>query len=207
MADKNHTLYKVVLTGGIASGKSVVAHLFSSYGIDVFEADKVARELVQPGGEHLAKITEHFGSTILNDKGELNREKLREIIFENPQERAWMNQLLHPPIRERLLQLAQQTQAPYCLWVIPLLAETAFPYPAQRVLVLDCSREEQLSRLQARDKINRTEAERMINAQVDRETRLLIADDVITNHGTRNELTKQVERLHQQYLRLAKRIT
>ncbi|MGR3808746.1 dephospho-CoA kinase [Pasteurella testudinis DSM 23072] len=199
--------YIIGLTGGIGSGKSTIANLFAELGVPIIDADIVAREVVAKGSPHLAQIAAYFGEQVITPQGELDRAALRQIVFNDKQKTAWLNGLLHPAIRERMLaQLAQQ-RAPYVLWVVPLLIENRLTEYCDRVLVVDVSEAIQLQRAVRRDK-NRTEQiKNIMQAQVSREQRLAQADDVINNDRTlsaaASDLRAQVLKLHQHYLALA----
>ncbi len=190
--------YIVALSGGIASGKSTIAHLFAQLGVPIIDADIIARQVVEVGTPALAQIVKHFSQEILLENGELDRSQLREIIFNNDHERLWLNNLLHPIIaQETQKQFAQQT-APYVIWVVPLLIENHLQ--ADRVLMIDVSVALQLKRLINRDGINESLAKRMIASQASLSERLAFADDVIINDGDLASLTVQVDCLHKQYL-------
>ena len=195
--------YTVLLTGGIASGKSTVSKLFEQHGIAVIDADLVSRELVAPGQPALAQITAHFGEQILDASGQLDRKQLREQVFANPGQRKILEGILHPAIHQRMQQLAEQAQSPYVLMVIPLLAESGQQYPGDRVLLVDVPSEQQLRRLQQRDDASEQLALQMLAAQASREQRLALADDVILNDGDIASLAAKVEKLHHRYLQLS----
>ncbi len=198
------TPYIVGLTGGIACGKSTVAALFSEHQIPVIDADEIAQQLVLPGEMPYQSIVNHFGKAILTDSATINRSKLRQLIFNHPAERLWLEQLLHPLIRERMLYDSQNLKTPYCLQVIPLLVET-LPHPElDRILIVDVSRKTQIKRLQDRDQNDPELIERILRSQASRTSRLKHADDIIKNEGDLNHLKKQVENLHLQYLQKAK---
>lgn len=195
--------YIVALTGGIGSGKSTVADAFARYGVAVVDADVIARQVVEPGTPALAAIAKRFGNEMLQPDGTLNRAALRQRIFSNPDEKSWLNQLLHPLIhQETQCQLAQVT-SPYALWVVPLLVENNLQARADRVLVVDVDGETQLARTIARDGISRQQAQNILSAQVTREQRLAAADDIIDNSGTAQGIEPLVAALHRRYLELA----
>jgi len=196
-------VYRIGLTGGIASGKSTVANLFAALGITIVDTDLLAREVVAPGSALLPRIAGHFGADVLQKDGSLDRAALRSRVFENPAERQWLERLTHPAIRELTDKRCESATSDYVIVAIPLLVETAGAERFDRVLVVDCSPEIQLARLQARDGTTRAEAQRMLAAQATREQRLAVADDVITNDGDLAALREQVEKLHRQYLKLA----
>ncbi|MFV0265296.1 MAG: dephospho-CoA kinase [Kluyvera sp.] len=195
--------YTVALTGGIGSGKSTVADAFSCLGINVIDADILARQVVEPGTPALAAIAERFGQHILTEEGALNRRALRERIFAQPEDKAWLNALLHPLIQQETQRQLRQATSPYVLWVVPLLVENKLHARADRVLVVDVSRETQLLRTMQRDNVSREHAEHILAAQATREARLAVADDVINNNGTPDAIASDVARLHAHYLELA----
>jgi dephospho-CoA kinase len=193
---------RIGLTGGIASGKSAVARFFADRGIAVIDTDEIAREVVQPGTPGLAAIAQQFGTAILQEDGSLNREKLRKIIFDDPEAREALNNILHPLIRSRAADLAQASEGPYVIIAIPLLAETGFSDLVDRVLVVDCAVNTQQERLMSRDGETAASARRILAAQATREQRLAIADDVVSNNGSLEELALAVDDLHRRYMRL-----
>ncbi|WP_296936550.1 dephospho-CoA kinase [uncultured Marinobacter sp.] len=190
------------LTGGIGSGKSTVARLFGELGVHWVDADDVAREVVEPGTTALAEIAEHFGEDILTSEGSLDRAQLRGIVFEKPEERAWLEALLHPIIREELIrQLSPENyQLPYVLLVSPLLLETDQHELVDRIIVIDVPKDVQLERTMARDTNSRAQVERIIAAQMSREDRLARADEVIDNDRPLEDVTRQVRELHERLL-------
>src|SRR5262245_42965374 len=197
-------VYRVALTGGIASGKSTVANLFAARGASIVDTDLLAREVVAPGSPLLPRIAEHFGSLVLQKDGSLDRARLRELVFKNPAERQWLEGVTHPAIRELTDSRCETATGPYAIVAIPLLVETRGTHRFHRVLVVDCDPALQLARLQSRDGMTREQAERMLAAQVSREQRLAVADDVIRNDGDIAALRDQVEKLHLQYSAAAK---
>lgn len=199
--------YVVGLTGGIGSGKSTVAELFVELGVPMIDADVVARQVVEKGSPLLAQISVHFGAHILLESGELNRAKLRELIFHNETEKNWLNNLLHPAIREEMLRQLNRQHAPYTLLVVPLLIENKLTALCDRVLVVDVKPATQLTRASQRDNNKMALIQQIIHSQVDRHTRLQFADDVINNdrnfHENQDNLRQKVLELHQKYLQLA----
>ena len=187
--------YTVALTGGIGSGKSTVANAFADLGINVIDADIIARQVVEPGTPALKAIEEHFGSDVIAADGSLQRRILRERIFSNPEEKSWLNALLHP--------LIQQETSPYLIWVVPLLVENSLYKKADRVLVVDVTPETQLRRTMQRDDVTREHVEQILAAQATREARLAVADDVIDNNGAPEAIASDVARLHALYLQCA----
>ena len=191
--------FRIGLTGGIASGKSTVANLFAALGVPVVDTDVLSREVVAPGSPLLRQITDHFGDHVQSRDGSLNRQELRKHIFADTEQRKWLEALLHPAIRELTDARCEAAIGPYVMVAIPLLVETGGEARFDRVLVVDCDPDLQVSRLMARDGIRREEALRMLAAQATREARLAVADDVIRNDGDIASLREQVEKLHLQY--------
>lgn len=191
------------LTGGIGCGKSTVTALFAKLGVQYVDADIVAREVVQPGTACLAAICQHFGSNIVNQAGELDRAALRQRVFSNAADKAWLEQLLHPAIRQQLLAQLAALTSPYALLVAPLLLENKLQHLVQRVLVIDLAEDLQRQRAMARDNSSEQQINAIMAAQISRTERLQLADDIITNDSSIADLAPQVARLHQHYLQLA----
>ena len=196
---------RVGLTGGIASGKSLVANLFVKLGAELVDADQLAREVVAPGEPALSAIRDTFGPQLLTPRGELDRAALRKLVFADAAKRDALDALLHPLIRARLLARLEEVRRPYVIIAVPLLVETDFATLVDRVAVVDCPEPLQLERLMRRDGIPRPEAVAMIAAQADRATRLRAAHDVIDNSGAVELTRRQVALLHDRYLELANR--
>ena len=192
------------LTGGIGSGKTTVANLFAAEGIPLVDADQVARELVEPGQTAWRAIRDRFGSAILKADGRLNRAELRARVFGDEQQKQWLNELLHPLIREALLRRCLAAQGPYVILVAPLLFENGLESQVQRTLGIDVSEETQLARTCRRDG-NPPELVRAIMAsQLSRSERAKRCDDLLNNdHQSLDELAAQVKRLHLNYLALS----
>jgi len=194
---------RIGLTGGIASGKSRVADLFAARSIPIIDTDIVARQMTEPGTPGLAAITAAFGTEYLRPDGTLDRGRLRSLIFSDPSSRKRLDAILHPLILEAAFKAADEAGGPYQIFAVPLLVETAFDKWVDRVLVVDCLPELQQTRLMSRDGETAESAGAMIAAQTSRAKRLAIADDVIVNDGSLQELEAKVERLHQLYLSLS----
>lgn len=192
----------VGLTGGIGSGKSTVVRQFGELGVHWVDADDVAREVVEPGTPALKAIEAHFGSRILQPDGALDRAQLRQIVFETPDERTWLEKLLHPVIREELIRQLKPDNyhLPYVLLVSPLLLETDQHNLVDHILVVDVPVEVQLERTMARDNNSRKQVERIIAAQISREQRCSRADDVINNDRPLDEVERQVRELHDRFM-------
>lgn len=198
--------YIVALTGGIGSGKTTISNVFSSLGVPLVDADIIAREVVAPGTPALQAITEHFGPDILLADSSLNRALLRQKIFAAPEEKQWINALLHPLIQKETHKQLNQVTASYVIWVVPLLIENNLTHLADRILVVDVPEETQIARTMARDGVSREQVENILAAQASRQARLEKADDVITNRNDEQNIASRVVELHQQYLKLAKSV-
>lgn len=198
-------LFVVALTGGIASGKSAVSGLFASLGVEVVDTDVIARELVEPGKPLLNSIVSAFGHELLDAYGRLKRLKLRKMIIRDDEKRAQLEAMMHPEIAvEVSRRLGEIKDSPYCILVVPLLAEKGGYKAADRVLVVDADRESQVERVMKRDNISREQAVASLAIQATRDQRLAIADDIIRNQGTLEDLAFHVQHLHEKYLEMAK---
>ncbi len=195
--------YVVGITGGIGSGKSAVTDRLASRGIDIVDADVVAREVVAPGEDTLSAIVAHFGDHILQADGSLDRAALRQIVFQDPAQRHWLEGVTHPAIRARMEAQLKSTRGPYAVLVSPLLLESEQRALVDYVVVVDVPPELQVERASQRDQNSREQIERIMAAQLSRDKRLLGADDVIDNSGTLPFLEQQVDLLHQKLLKLA----
>jgi dephospho-CoA kinase len=194
---------RIGLTGGIASGKSAVAQRFSELGVPVIDADEASRAVVAPGTPGLAKVIERYGSGVVAANGELNRRALRDLIFSDPSSRQDLERILHPLIRAHMEQRAEAALGPYVVMAIPLLLEGDSRNRVDRILVVDVDEAVQLQRLMARDGSSLEQARAILAAQATRSARLAAADDVLLNTATVMELRQGVDRLHEQYVRLA----
>lgn len=196
--------YVVALTGGIAAGKSAVGRRFQALGIDVYDADIAAREVVAPGETALAEIEFVFGVGVLNADGSLNRHAMRERVFADPAARRQLEAIVHPRVRGWLRRRVGMNRGPYCMLAIPLLVETHGDYAwVDRVLLVDVPEALQIDRLIQRDGVTREIAQAMLDAQSSRAARAAIADDIIVNAGDEADLDAAVATLHARYLALA----
>ena len=201
--DNNDRPFVVVLTGGIASGKTTVSDLFVDLGTPVIDTDIIAREIVAPGETALECIVDEFGPEVLQKDGRLDRSFLKTRVFNDDDARTRLERILHPRIMQRVSERLAEVDEPYCVVVIPLYTEIADEFGADRVLVVDANEDIRLCRLLERDSISRALALNILNAQASREQRLRIADDVITNDGNLAELKTKVRELHDLYSRKA----
>jgi dephospho-CoA kinase len=194
----------VAVTGGIGSGKTVVAEAFAGLGVEVIDTDQLAHQLTAPGEPALREIARQFGAEVLSSAGGLDRAQLRKKVFADPDARRRLEALLHPLIRQGVDRLLKQARGPYVILVVPLLVETGgYSDVVDRVLVVDCPEETQIARAMRRSGLSRDEVEAILRAQATREQRLAGADDVLSNAGDLDNLRRSVERLHREYLALA----
>lgn len=199
--------YQVALTGGISSGKTTVSNRFLKLGVPVIDADLISKQLVERNSPLLQKIVSTFGLEYLKADGNLDRAKLRTLIFSQPEARATLEGILHPAIAEEMQRQAKDFDQPYVLLAIPLLAETGAANRFDRVLLVDADEQTQIRRLMTRDKISEEDARRMLAAQASRAQRLALADDVLHNDADLDTLYQQIDTLHNKYLRLAQAST
>lgn len=203
MNTRPHALV-IALTGGIAAGKTAVARRFEALGVHVHDADVAAREVIEPGSAGLAEVVAAFGSEVLDPSGGLDRAAMRRRVFADPAARRQLEAIIHPRVRQWLLDRALAEHGPYCLLAIPLLAENIAHYRwVDRVLLVDAPEAVQIERLIARDHIDETLARRMLSQQASRAERLALANDVIENSGDESALDAAVAELHQRYSILA----
>ena len=199
--------FKIGLTGGIASGKSTVANLFSDLGVEIIDADEIAHSITSKQGSAYNKIVKHFGEDILRDDKKLDRKKLRTMIFNNSELKRDLEQIIHPEVYAIINQKINASQESYQIIVIPLLIETGYQNFVDRVLVIDCSMETQLARLINRDDETMKNARKIIANQIERNERLKFADDIIENEKKTpiNVLKNKVLQLHETYLELSEK--
>jgi dephospho-CoA kinase len=188
------------LTGGIGSGKTTTANFFKQLNIDVIDADEISREIVSPTSPATREIAEHFGAEILQRNGHLNRTLLRKIVFAHPDQKAWLEQLLHPQIIAILVTRIQQATSPYCVAVIPLLFELHLESLVDRILIINISPTLQQQRAARRDDVTPGEITAIMQQQMNAAQRIAQADDIINNDGSLEELQAQVKQLHESYL-------
>ena len=188
------------LTGGIGSGKSAVSAMFEELGIQVVDADIVAREVVEPGSVGLTKITAHFGDEILTNNGTLDRAKLRAIIFADESQKQWLNNLLHPLIRGSMLSQLKQATSNYVILVAPLLFENGLEKYCNHTLLIDVPVDVQITRTTARDNVSVELAKQIIASQMSRADKQQKAGDILDNNRPLEEVKTDVQKLHEKYL-------
>ena len=203
----------VAITGGIGSGKSTVANLFHQLNVPIVDTDEIAHELVVADSPFLKLIAEHFGDNILDDKKALDKDALKEIIFNEPSEKLWLEELLHPPIWKIALKRLDFFNSPYCIVIIPLLAEVlkkqndfanSIRKKVDRILVVDAPTSLQIQRTQNRDHTTYSKIESIVHSQALRIQRLNLADDIITNSSDITYIKNEVSKLHEKYCSLSR---
>lgn len=194
----------VGLTGGIGSGKSAAATLFEEFGAAVVDTDAIAHELTAPGGTAIAPIRDAFGDEVVAPNGALDRAAMRRKVFTDAQAKGRLEAILHPMIRAEADRRSAAARAPYVVLVVPLLVESGgYRSRVQRIAVVDCPEAVQVARVMSRSGLSAGEARAIMAAQVGREARLAVADDVIDNGGELAALRPQIEALHRRYLEMA----
>ncbi len=199
-------MLRVGLTGGIGCGKSTVSDIFMSLGVPVIDSDVIAREVVEPGEVGLKQIVERFGQKVLNADGTLNRQYLRNTVFDDAEARSDLESILHPLIRKRSNEQLARLNSSYAILSIPLLVEKGLHTEVDRVLVVDCTKQTQVERICARDGITQERAEAILAAQCSRNQRLEVADDIIVNDQPVAKLRSRVESLNHSYLSLSQKL-
>mgnify|MGYP001306558873 FL=1 len=192
---------KIGLTGGIASGKTTVSDCFKKLGTQVIDADIISHEVTEPSGSAFEEILSEFGSEILDEKGLINRKKMRAIIFNDPSQKKILENIIHPKVRDEMFQRINKSDDHYLIVSVPLLVETGMHQIMDRNLLVDCSEDTQIERLMHRDKITLNEARAILKNQASRSDRKKIADDLIVNENnvTLIELESEVLELHKYY--------
>ena len=199
-------MLSIGLTGGIGSGKSEVASIFSQLGVPIIDADEIAHRVVQPGSEALAEITAHFGEEVLSADGTLDRARLADIVFDDPDLRNRLEAIIHPRVREQIrTDKARYEGLPYVIIVIPLLLESGQRDLVDRVLVVSADEAVRFERVRSRDHRTKAQIRAIMNSQVDDGRRRAAADDELDNNGSLEELRLSVEQLHEHYLALSAR--
>lgn len=191
------------LTGGIGAGKTLVSNHLAALGIEIVDADVIARDVVAIGSDGLNAIEQHFGKTILLDDGSLNRPKLREIIFADSEQKSWLNNLMHPLIRQNITAQLNAATSPYVVLSAPLLFENKLDALCDHTLLVDVPVEVQLTRTANRDSVSTEQVKNIIAAQMSREDKVQKADSVLDNHREISSVLLDVEELHHAFLQQA----
>ena len=192
------------LTGGIGSGKSAAAALFKGIGVDLIDADDLARDSLNINSEGYKLFIEEFGDKYLNENKNINRELIRKLIFNDSDAKSKLENIIHPIVRSGIETFIKNTKSDYCIIVVPLIFETNSSKIYDRVLVIDCDVDVQISRTSKRDNQTKSDIENIINKQATREQRLSIADEVIVNNGSLDLLRSEVLKIHKKYLEIIK---
>lgn len=196
--------FSVGLTGGIGSGKSLVADMFAARGAGIIDTDQIAHRLTASGGLAIPHIRSVFGSSFLTAEGAMDRPEMRKLVFADAQAKKQLESILHPLISCEAQRAASGMASPYLIYVVPLLVESGkWKQRVSRVLVVDCPEEMQLARVTSRSKLTESETRAIISTQASRESRLAAADDIIVNDGEIAALEPQVDKLHGFYLVMA----
>jgi len=196
----------VALTGGVASGKTSVSKRLAEQGVPIVDTDLIARQVVAPGADGLNRLVDAFGPEILDASGALDRSRMREQVFAQPQRRETLESILHPLIESEVRrQIAQHDSADYLVLVVPLLVESGLFEDVDRIVVVDAPRSIQIRRLLERDRVDRDQAEAILSAQASRSERLAVADEVIDNRGSLEELVQATDELHERLSALSRR--
>jgi len=197
-------MFSVGLTGGIASGKSTISDLFAKLGVLIIDTDVISRQLLEPGELAFDQVSKHFGDVIKTADGRIDRSRLREIIFNDHDQKSWLETMLHPLIYQRSHDaILSSATAEYVLVVIPLMFETNFQALVDRILVVDCPATQQIDRLVKRDHIDESLARKMVAQQLGNKERVARAHDIIDNHSANADLESQVDSLHRLYMQLS----
>ena len=192
----------VGLTGGIGSGKSAVGNFFIELGIDVVDADDLARAAIAEGTQGSELIIKRFGNDILDHSQQIDRKKLRKVIFGNPEEKQFLESIIHPEVAKAMTEFVKNAQSPYKMIIVPLLFETDSQKMYDRVLFIDTSEELQIKRASARDGVDEANIKSIIGNQLPRNEKLKLADDIIVNNAGLDKLKKSVSQTHDFYLSL-----
>jgi dephospho-CoA kinase len=198
--------YRVGLTGGIGSGKSIVAALFAKCGVTIIDSDAISHSLTQPGGAAIAAIRTAFGDSYIDASGALDRARMRQLVFSDVSAKQHLEAILHPMIREQMRTQAEAAadNSPYFMLVIPLLFETAnYHELVQRTLVVDCAEATQIARAMERSGLTEQDVRAIMAGQIARAERLRRADDIIQNDAGLETLQMQVAHLHERYIALS----
>ena len=191
------------LTGGIGSGKSLAGDFFKSKNIDVIDADDLAQNALNREGDGFIKFLDIFGETFLNENSEIDRKALRKYIFQNPEMKNKLEEIVHPIVQNGILNFINNSNSIYRIIIVPLIAETNSSSFYDRVLAIDCKKEIQIERASKRDNSNEEQILKIIQSQASSEDRNKIANDVVENNDTKDEFLMNLEDIHKKYLILA----
>ena len=195
-------LLRVGLTGGIGSGKTTVKNLFDELGAPTIDADEISHRITKPGQAAFDEVVALFGEESLDETGNLDRKRLRALIFDEPDLKKKLEAIIHPRVRTDIREFTKRVDYPYCIICIPLLVETGAQASVDRVLVVDAPEELQVERVSRRDHADERQTRSIIRSQAGRAQRLHAAHDIIVNDGNINGLKAQVESLHEIYRKL-----
>ena len=197
-------MLKVGLTGGIGSGKSAVTEMFANLGINIIDADIISHQLTQPGSESFNEIKQLFGDEFIASNGELDRKKIAQVIFSDPQKKTALENILHPKIKQKMLDEIEHLSANnYIILAIPLLIESNFTDLVDRIIVVDADDATRIKRIQQRDNRPDDQIRNIIKQQITRDDRLQRADDILNNNGNLDDLRAAVNKLDDKYLSIA----
>lgn len=193
------------LTGGIGSGKTLASDHFASLGVNIIDTDVIARDIVKPGQQALADLVSEFSQDIVNSDGTLNRAALRTMAFSSPGNKAKLDAITHPAIRQQTLNQIEQSNSEYCIVVVPLLSQDSpFLSVMERVISVTADRQTKINRVKIRSRLSTEEVEKIMQTQLSDEQRLAFSDDIIENNTDKQHVRNEVEKLHEKYLTLAK---
>ncbi len=196
-------MFCVGITGNIGSGKSTAISFFDALGMSVINADKISKDLTQAGKPAFLQIRDHFGESVVNQDGELNRPLLRQLVFSDTNQRLWLEKLLHPLIRESIKEQVSRATSPYCVIEIPLLSKRAdYPY-LDRIVVMIADKDKQIARVMQRDNCTEADALAILSSQPSETLLKELADDLVLNDDSREKLNNKLMKLHDKYLHLA----
>jgi len=195
----------VGLTGGIGSGKSAAANFFQNEGITVIDADELSREVIEQDTPGFEKIVDCFGSAIIDSDGSINRAFLRQEVFDDEKKKKLLESIIHPLVRDLMIEKIAASQSPYSIIMVPLIFETNSMNNYNRILVIDCDPIVQLERAMLRDKNSKIQIQKIIDSQCSREERISIANDIIPNNDSLENLKIRSIAMHKFYLGLSKK--
>lgn len=193
------------LTGGIGSGKSAAANFFHSEGVTVLDADQLAREVIEQNTPGFQSIVDYFGSDIIGEDGSIDRAKLRQEIFDDKEKKKTIESITHPLVRDLMAERIAASTSPYSIIMVPLIFETNSMSAYNRILVIDCDSTLQLERATLRDNNSSEQIQKILDSQCSRTERLSIANDVIPNNDSLENLKTRSLAMHKFYLGLCKK--